>query len=81
MLILCHFYGIANSEMFQDPDWQVSCRMFHINDHLKYNQTKDPFKLISNSRTYFELSLREGLLTKNMKPSLNAMESINLKVF
>ena len=53
----------------------------NINDHLNFNLTKDQFKVVSSARTDFELSLKEGLLIKSMKPSLNDMGSINLKLF
>ena len=57
------------------------CVVRNHKKHQNYNLTTNQFKIVSSANTDFELSLREILLIKNLKHSLNDMKSLNLNVF
>ena len=54
----------------------------HINNnnHHNYSITPEQFKILVTSTSDFELLLKESILIKQLKPSLNDMEAINLKI-
>ena len=56
----------------------------HINNsnknHDNYNLTMDQFNIITSANSELELLIKESLLIKTHKPTLNNMESLNLKI-